>query len=152
MTSEAPTPNAWDSVWIQTILPHRYPFLLVDRVLEIEPGKRIVAIKNVTVNEEFFLGHFPGHPVVPGVLLVEGMAQAGGILLLHDLPDREKKLLYFTSIEGAKFRRPVVPGDQVRYEIEVLRLRALYCRLSGRALVDGQVAAEAIVSSAMVDR
>lgn len=142
----------WNSEWIQTILPHRYPFLLVDRVLELEPKKRIVALKNVTINEEFFLGHFPGHPVVPGVLLIEGIAQAGGILLLHDLPEREKKLLYFTSIEGAKFRRPVVPGDQVRYEIEVLRLRALYCRLSGRALVDGQLAAEAIVSSAMVDR
>lgn len=149
MTSEAPI---WNSQWIQTILPHRYPFLLVDRVLEIEPRQRIVAIKNVTVNEEFFLGHFPGHPVVPGVLLVEGIAQAGGILLLHDLPEREKKLLYFTSIEGAKFRRPVVPGDQVRYEVEVLRLRALYCRLSGRALVDGQLAAEAVISSAMVDR
>ena len=142
----------WNSEWIQTILPHRYPFLLVDRVLELEPKKRIVAVKNVTINEEFFLGHFPGHPVVPGVLLIEGIAQAGGILLLHDLPEREKKLLYFTSIEGAKFRRPVVPGDQVRYEIEVLRLRALYCRLSGRALVDGQLAAEAVVSSAMVDR
>jgi 3-hydroxyacyl-[acyl-carrier-protein] dehydratase len=149
LTSEAPR---WNSEWIQTILPHRYPFLLVDRVLEIEPKQRIVAIKNVTVNEEFFLGHFPGHPVVPGVLLVEGIAQAGGILLLHDLPEREKKLLYFTSIEDAKFRRPVVPGDQVRYEVEVLRLRALYCRLSGRALVDGQLAAEAVISSAMVDR
>jgi len=147
--SEAPQ---WNSEWIQTILPHRYPFLLVDRVLELEPKKRIVAVKNVTINEEFFLGHFPGHPVVPGVLLIEGIAQAGGILLLHDLPEREKKLLYFTSIEGAKFRRPVVPGDQVRYEVEVLRLRALYCRLSGRALVDGQLAAEAVVSSAMVDR
>jgi beta-hydroxyacyl-ACP dehydratase FabZ len=153
VTSEAPRENsAWNSEWIQSILPHRYPFLLVDRVLELEPKKRIVAIKNVTINEEFFLGHFPGHPVVPGVLLIEGIAQAGGILLLHDLPEREKKLLYFTSIEGAKFRRPVVPGDQVRYEIEVLRLRALYCRLSGRALVDGQLAAEAVVSSAMVDR
>jgi 3-hydroxyacyl-[acyl-carrier-protein] dehydratase len=152
MTSETPLPKTWDSAWIQTILPHRYPFLLVDRVLEIEPRKRIVAVKNVTINEEFFLGHFPGHPVVPGVLLVEGMAQAGGILLLHDLPEREKKLLYFTSIEGAKFRRPVVPGDQVRYEVEVVRLRALYCRLSGRALVDGQLAAEAVISSAMVDR
>jgi len=147
--SEAPQ---WNSEWIQTILPHRYPFLLVDRVLELEPKKRIVAVKNVTINEEFFLGHFPGHPVVPGVLLIEGIAQAGGILLLHDLPEREKKLLYFTSIEGAKFRSPVVPGDQVRYEVEVLRLRALYCRLSGRALVDGQLAAEAVVSSAMVDR
>jgi beta-hydroxyacyl-ACP dehydratase FabZ len=153
VTSEAPIANSgWNSEWIQTILPHLYPFLLVDRVLELEPKKRIVAIKNVTINEEFFLGHFPGHPVVPGVLLIEGIAQTGGILLLHDLPERERKLLYFTSIEGAKFRRPVVPGDQVRYEIEVLRLRALYCRLSGRALVDGQLAAEAVVSSAMVDR
>ncbi len=149
MTNEAPR---WNSEWIQTILPHRYPFLLVDRVLEMEPKKSIVAIKNVTVNEEFFLGHFPDHPVVPGVLLIEGIAQAGGILLLHDLPEREKKLLYFASIESAKFRRPVVPGDQVRYEVEVLRLRALYCRLAGRALVDGQLAAEAVISSAMVDR
>jgi len=149
--AEAARPS-WNSEWIQTILPHRYPFLLVDRVLEMEPDKRIVALKNVTANEEFFLGHFPGHPVVPGVLLVEGMAQAGGILLLHDLPDRERKLLYFTSIENAKFRRPVVPGDQVRFEIEVLRRRALYCRLSGRALVDGQLAAEAILSAALVER
>ncbi|HEY8022757.1 MAG TPA: 3-hydroxyacyl-ACP dehydratase FabZ [Thermoanaerobaculia bacterium] len=145
-------PPQWTSEWIQTILPHRYPFLLVDRVLAMESKKSIVALKNVTANEEFFLGHFPGHPVVPGVLLVEGMAQAGGILLLHDLPDRERKLLYFTSIESAKFRRPVVPGDQVRFEIEVLRLRALYCRLSGRALVDGQLAAEAVLSAALVER
>ena len=141
-----------DVEWIQSVLPHRYPFLLVDRVLEIEPGKRIVAIKNVTANEPFFAGHFPGRPVMPGVLLIEGMAQAGGLLLLHDLPDRAGKLLYFASIENAKFRRPVVPGDQVRYEIEVLRLRPTFCRLSGKALVDGQIAAEAICASAMVDR
>ncbi|MGH9360540.1 MAG: 3-hydroxyacyl-ACP dehydratase FabZ [Thermoanaerobaculia bacterium] len=141
-----------DVEWIQSVLPHRYPFLLVDRVLEMEPGKRIVAIKNVTANEPFFLGHFPGKPVMPGVLLIEGMAQAGGLLLLHGVPQRERKLLYFAAIENAKFRRPVVPGDQVRYEIEVLRLRATYCRLSGKATVDGQLAAEAICSSAMVDR
>ncbi|HTQ80116.1 MAG TPA: 3-hydroxyacyl-ACP dehydratase FabZ [Thermoanaerobaculia bacterium] len=135
-----------------SILPHRYPLLLVDRVLELEPRKRIVAIKNVSINEPQLVGHFPGHPVFPGVLLVEGMAQAGGLLLLHEHPDRERKLVYFTSIEGAKFRRPVVPGDQLRYEVEVLRLRSAYCKISGRALVDGQLAAEAVMSSAMVAR
>ena len=142
----------WDIEWVLSVLPHRYPILLVDRVLEMEPGKRIVAIKNVTVNEPVFLGHFPGRPVMPGVLLVEGMAQAGGLLLLHDIPDRQNKLLLFASIEEAKFRRPVVPGDQVRYEIEVLRLRSTYCKLAGKALVDGQLAAEAVLSSAMVSR
>lgn len=141
-----------DVRWIQSILPHRYPLLLVDRVLEIQPAERIRALKNVTVDEPFFVGHFPGQPVMPGVLIVEGMAQAGGILLLHDRPDREKKLLYFTSIERARFRRPVVPGDQLIYEVEVLRLRDNHCRLSARALVEGKVAAEATVSSATVDR
>ncbi len=154
--TEAARPSSetvqWDSRWIQQVLPHRYPFLLVDRVLELEPKKRIVAIKNVTVNEEYFLGHFPGHPVVPGVLLLEALAQAGGILLLHDMPDREGKLLYFTGIERARFRRPVVPGDQVRLEIEILNLRAAFCRLRARALVDDKLAVEAILSSAMVSR
>ncbi|HXO20204.1 MAG TPA: 3-hydroxyacyl-ACP dehydratase FabZ [Thermoanaerobaculia bacterium] len=149
MTSET---QVRDVEWILSVLPHRYPLLLVDRVLEIEPKKRIVALKNVTINEPFFLGHFPGRPVVPGVLLIEGMAQAGGLLLLHDMPDRERKLVYFTAIESARFRRPVVPGDQVRYEVDVLRLRSVYCKLSARALVDGDVAAEAVISSAMLDR
>jgi beta-hydroxyacyl-ACP dehydratase FabZ len=149
----APEPTGkWDIEWILSVLPHRYPILLVDRVLEMEPGKRIVAVKNVTINEPVFLGHFPGRPVMPGVLLIEGMAQAGGLLLLHDIPDRQNKLLLFASIEEAKFRRPVIPGDQVRYEIEVLRLRSTYCKLAGKALVDGQLAAEAVLSSAMVDR
>lgn len=152
MTTTDAQGQGWDIEWILSVLPHRYPLLLVDRVLELEPKKRIVAIKNVTINEGFFLGHFPGRPVVPGVLLVEGMAQAGGLLLLHDMPDREKKLLYFMGIEKAKFRRPVVPGDQVRYEVEVERLRSAYCWLSGRVLVDGQLAAEAQLSSAMVPR
>ncbi|HEY4590227.1 MAG TPA: 3-hydroxyacyl-ACP dehydratase FabZ [Thermoanaerobaculia bacterium] len=142
----------WNIEWILSVLPHRYPILLVDRVLEMEPGKRIVAVKNVTINEPVFLGHFPGRPVMPGVFLIEGMAQAGGLLLLHDMPDRQNKLLLFASIEEAKFRRPVIPGDQVRYEIEVLRLRSTYCKLAGKALVDGQLAAEAVLSSAMVNR
>lgn len=142
----------WDVEWIQSILPHRYPILLVDRVLEMEPRKRIVALKNVTVAEPVFQGHFPGRPVMPGVFLVEGMAQAGGILLLHDMPDRENKLIFFMGIEEAKFRRPVVPGDQIRYEVEVLRLRSLHCKLSGKVFVDGQLAAEAVISSAMVNR
>ena len=141
-----------DIEWILSVLPHRYPLLLVDRVLEIEPRKRILAAKNVTFNEIFFQGHFPGRPVFPGVLLVEGMAQAGGLLLLHELADRASKLVYFAGIEEAKFRRPVVPGDQIRYEIEVLRYRSVHCRLAGKVLVDGQVAAEAVISSAMVDR
>jgi beta-hydroxyacyl-ACP dehydratase FabZ len=141
-----------DIGWILRVLPHRYPLLLVDRVEELVPGERIVAIKNVTINEPFFLGHFPGHPVVPGVLLVEGLAQAGGLLVLAERADRDGKLLYFAGIDKARFRRPVIPGDQIRYEVEVLRLRATHCRLEGRVLVRGKVAAEALISSAMVDR
>ncbi|MEP7011040.1 MAG: 3-hydroxyacyl-ACP dehydratase FabZ [Acidobacteriota bacterium] len=141
-----------DIDWILSILPHRYPILLVDRVLELEPKQRIVAIKNVTINEPVFLGHFPQKPVMPGVFLIEGLAQAGGLLLLSEMPDRDRKLLFFAGIEEAKFRRPVVPGDQIRYEVEVLRLRSTFCRFSGKVLVDGQIAAQAILSSAMVDR
>lgn len=142
----------WDVRWIQSVLPHRYPLLLIDRVLEMEPKKRIAALKNFTINEEFFAGHFPNHPVVPGVLLVEAMAQAGGILLMHDDPDRERKLLLFMSIDRARFRKPVVPGDQVRVEAEVLRLKANHCKLAARALVDGVVHAEAELLSTTVDR
>ena len=149
MSSESTTR---DVKWIQQVLPHRYPLLLVDRVLELVPGRSIRALKNVTANEEFFVGHFPGHPVMPGVLLLEAIAQAGGILLLHDREDRGDKLLYFTGVDRARFRRPVVPGDQVILDIEILNLRTNACKLSGRALVDGQVATEAILSSALVDR
>lgn len=146
-----PAPK-WDIEWILSVLPHRYPILLVDRVLEMEARKRIVALKCVTINEPYFMGHFPGRPVVPGVLLIEGMAQAGGLLLFNEVPDRESKLLYFAAIDEARFRRPVVPGDQIRYELEVLKLRSAYCKLVGKALVDGEVAAEAVLTSVMVDR
>ncbi len=133
-------------------IPHRYPFLLVDRVLEMEPGKRIVALKNVSMNEPFFQGHFPGTPVMPGVLIVEAMAQAGAVLLLHPMPDRDQKLVYFTGIDGARFRRAVVPGDQLKLILEVLNLRPKACRMRGIAEVDGQRAAEAEILSALVER
>ncbi len=141
-----------DIEWIMSMLPHRYPMLLVDRIIENVPRQRIVAIKNVTINEPFFGGHFPGRPVMPGVLVVEAMAQAGGLLLLQEVPDRTGKLMLFTGIENGKFRRPVVPGDQLRLEVDVLRLRTVHARLSCKALVDGQMAAEAVLSSVMVDR
>ena len=137
---------------ILDILPHRYPFLLVDRILEIEPGRSAVGLKNVTVDEPFFQGHFPGRPIMPGVLILEAMAQVAGVLLLHDLPARHEKLIYFTGIDRAKFRRPVVPGDQLRLEVEILKLRSWTCKLRAVAKVEGQLAAEAEILSAMVDR
>jgi len=133
-------------------IPHRYPFLLVDRVIEVVPGQRVVAVKNVTINEPFFQGHFPGAPVMPGVLIIEALAQAGAVLLLSDVPDRASKLLYFTAIDEARFRRPVVPGDQLRLTTEVLKLRARICKMHGRAEVDGEVVAEADVMCAIVER
>jgi 3-hydroxyacyl-[acyl-carrier-protein] dehydratase len=148
----APVAVPLDIEWIMHMLPHRYPMLLVDRVLENVPRQRLVAIKNVTINEPFFAGHFPGRPVMPGVLVVEAMAQAGGLLLLQEVPDRTGKLLYFSGITEAKFRRPVVPGDQLRFEVDVLRFRTLHARLACKALVDGQLAAQAVLSSVMVDR
>ena len=136
---------------IMKFLPHRYPFLLVDRILELEPGKRIVGLKNVTINEPFFQGHFPGAPVMPGVLIIEAMAQVAGVMIYRDLPDREKKLVYFTGIENAKFRRPVVPGDQLRIEMEVLNRRSNFGKMQGRATVDGKLVAEAVVLFAIAD-
>jgi 3-hydroxyacyl-[acyl-carrier-protein] dehydratase len=137
---------------IQAILPHRYPFLLIDRVIEIERKRRIVALKNVTINEPFFSGHFPGFPIMPGVLIVEAMAQAGGALLLTEIPDREQKLMVFTGIEKAKFRRPVVPGDQLRIEVEVVAWRSNAVKMQGSAFVEGKLACEAAISCALVDR
>jgi 3-hydroxyacyl-[acyl-carrier-protein] dehydratase len=133
-------------------LPHRYPFLMIDRIVEFEPRKRCVAIKNVTINEPFFQGHFPGHPIMPGVLVIEAMAQAGGIIMMHELPDRQEKLVVFTGIERAKFRQQVTPGDQLRIEIEVLAFRSRAGRIEGKAYVDGKIACEAVLTCAVVPR
>ena len=134
------------------ILPHRYPFLLVDRITEIIRTKRIVAIKNVTANEPYFVGHFPDHPIMPGVLEVEAMAQAGGVLLLTEFPDREERLLLFTGIEKAKFRRPVAPGDQLRIEVDVLVWRGTAGRMQGKAYVGDKLACEAIITCRLLHR
>ena len=149
MTDSGPVMNITE---ILEILPHRYPFLLVDRIIALEPGKRATGIKNVTMNELFFQGHFPGNPVMPGVLIVEAMAQVGAVLLLSGVPDRDDKLVYFAGIDRAKFRRPVTPGDQVRIEVEVLKLRSKAARLRGEAFVDGALVAEAEMFSSMIDR
>ncbi|MFP5238160.1 MAG: 3-hydroxyacyl-ACP dehydratase FabZ [Acidobacteriota bacterium] len=137
---------------ILEFLPHRYPFLLIDRIVEFEPKQRIVALKNVTINEPFFQGHFPGYPIMPGVLVVEAMAQAGGILIMRETPDRDQKLVVFTGIERAKFRRPVTPGDQLRIEIDVLSFRPRAGRIQGRATVDGKLACEATLTCQVVPR
>jgi 3-hydroxyacyl-[acyl-carrier-protein] dehydratase len=141
-----------DILEIMSILPHRYRFLLIDRVVEIERKQRIVAIKNVTFNEPHFQGHFPDYPIMPGVLMVEAIAQAGGALLLTEIPDRENKLMVFTGIDSAKFRRPVVPGDQVRIEVKVLNWRSTAVRMQGTATVEGKVVCEATVMCALVPR
>jgi len=144
--------HALDIEEILAILPHRYPFLLVDRITEIIRTKRIVAIKNVSVNEPFFAGHFPGHPIMPGVLVVEAMAQAGGVLLLTEFSDRSQKLLLFTGIERARFRRPVRPGDQLRIEVDVLAWRGTAGRMQGKAYVGEKLACEAVVTCRLLDR
>src|SRR5262245_59277848 len=144
--------GAMDITEILALLPHRYPFLLIDRVLEMEPRKRVVCLKNVTINEPFFAGHFPGNPIMPGVLVVEAMAQAGATLLLSALTDRHDKLVFFTGIERARFRRPVVPGDQLRIQVEVLAWRRIAGRMDGKVFVEGTLVAEATISCAIGDR
>ncbi len=139
---------------ILKLLPHRYPMLLIDRILEIEDGKRIVGLKNVTANEAFFQGHFPGAPVMPGVLIVESMAQCGAVLFLRDLPEAERKnkLFYFGGIDKARFRRPVVPGDQLIHELEVLQRRASTAKIRAVSRVDGTVVAEGELLTVMAER
>jgi UDP-3-O-[3-hydroxymyristoyl] N-acetylglucosamine deacetylase/3-hydroxyacyl-[acyl-carrier-protein] dehydratase len=137
---------------IMKVLPHRYPFLLVDRILEIEENKRIVGLKNVTINEPFFQGHFPGHPIMPGVLIIEAMAQVGGMLLLGSVPDPDTKVVYFMSLDNVKFRRPVKPGDQIRFELDVVQLRGTVCKMRGIGKVDGETVVEAEMAATIRDR
>ena len=136
---------------IREILPHRYPFLLVDRIEELE-SDRVVGIKNVTVNEPFFAGHFPDYPVMPGVLIIEAMAQVAGVLVLSGIPDRQSKLVLLAGVDGAKFRKPVRPGDQLRMEMKILRSRASMAKVSGIATVDGTIVAEAEMLCVLGDR
>jgi 3-hydroxyacyl-[acyl-carrier-protein] dehydratase len=152
VTEPAASATTLDINQIQQILPHRYPFLLIDRVIDLTPKERIVAIKNVTINEPFFAGHFPGNPIMPGVLILEAIAQAGGALLLTEVEDRSDKLMVFTGIERARFRRPVVPGDQLRIEVEVKVWRQNAVRMEGKAYVGDKRAAEATVTCRLVDR
>lgn len=137
---------------IMAILPHRYPFLLIDRVIEMERKQRIVSIKNVTINEPHFEGHFPGYPIMPGVLMVEAIAQTGGALLLTEIPDRDEKLMVFTGIDNAKFKRPVTPGDQLRIEVTVLNWRSRAVKMFGSITVAGKVVCEATVTCMVVPR
>src|ERR1700729_3904943 len=151
--ASAPAPKqTMDILEIRSILPHRYPFLLIDRVVEMERKQRIVAIKNVTMNEPHFQGHFPDYPIMPGVLMVEAIAQTGGALLLTEIPDRDSKLMVFTGIENARFRRPVTPGDQLRIEVTVLNWRSRAVRMQGNITVDGKLVCDAIVMCQVVPR
>jgi len=149
---EQPPKQTMDILEIMSLLPHRYPFLLIDRVIEMERKQRIVAIKNVTINEPHFQGHFPDYPIMPGVLMVEAIAQAGGALLLNEITDRDSKLMVFTSIENAHFRRPVTPGDQLRIEVTVLNWRSRAVKMGGSITVDGKLVCDAVVMCQVVPR
>lgn len=151
-TALAASEGFWDINMIQSMMPHRYPFLLVDRIVEFEDKKRVVGIKNVTINEPYFEGHFPGHPIMPAVLIIEAMAQVGGVLLLNTVDDPQKYLVYFTRVDKAKFRRPVLPGDQLRFELELLSLRRGMCKMQGYTYVNRRLTAEAELSSVIVER
>ena len=151
VSSGVSSSHALDIDAIREILPHRYPFLLVDRIEELE-AERVVGIKNVTVNEPFFAGHFPDYPVMPGVLIIEAMAQVAGVLVLNGIADRKSKLVLLAGVDGAKFRKPVRPGDQLRMEMKVLRSRATMAKVSGIATVDGAVVAEAEILCVLADR
>ncbi|NJM52315.1 MAG: 3-hydroxyacyl-ACP dehydratase FabZ [Blastocatellia bacterium] len=144
--------SVYDIRQIQEILPHRYPFLLVDKIIELEPKVRIVGIKQVTFNEQFFQGHFPGAPVMPGVLQIEALAQVGAILALREFADRENKIPFFSGIEYAKFRRPVVPGDTLILEVTAIRIGSKVQKMRGEAKVDGQITAEAEIMCIIGDR
>jgi len=144
--------SIYDSQAIQKILPHRYPFLLVDKIIELEPKVRIVGIKQVTVNEQFFQGHFPGAPVMPGVLQIEALAQVGAILALREFEDRDSKIPFFSGIEGAKFRRPVVPGDTLELEVIALRIGSKIQKMQGYARVNGNITCECVIMSVIADR
>jgi beta-hydroxyacyl-ACP dehydratase FabZ len=137
---------------IKALIPHRYPFLLLDRIVELVPGERIVALKNVTANEPFFQGHFPGYPVMPGVLIVEALAQAGAVMMLKGMENPQNKIPFFAGIDRAKFRRQVVPGDQLRLELTVLRQRGTSCKLDARAYVGEALAAEAEIMAIVGER
>ena len=137
---------------ILKIMPHRYPFLMIDRVIDIEGSNRIVAIKNVTINEPFFQGHFPGKPVMPGVMIVEAMAQAGGLLLLNAVENPDNKLAYFMGIDEVKFRKPVVPGDQLRMEIEMISFKRSMIKMAGKAYVESKLVAEGVFTAVVVDK
>ena len=139
-----------DAAKILQCLPHRYPMLLVDRIIEMEPGKRIVGIKNVTINEPYFQGHYPNHPIMPGVLQIEAMAQVGGLLMLQG-EEMKGKLVYFMTLDNVKWRRPVTPGDQIRFEVEVLQLKRSTCRMRGTGTVDGNLVVEAEMMAKIVD-
>ncbi len=145
-------PDEWDTTAIMDILPHRYPFLLVDRITALDEGKSIEAFKNVTINEPFFNGHFPGHPIMPAVLIVEAMAQVGGMLLLYSVDDPTTKLMYFMGIDNARFRRPVTPGDRIDFKLTLLKIKGRTSKMHGVAFVDGQLVAEADLMAAVVDR